>query len=156
MKSGQLKELKQRDKLDTWESGSRRSQHCPPTRRIRTPATEAGKCVVVPVAELSRFLAHRAALIACEAELREYKANSVAKAVDIVRDLVAMTTRLFGEDVKVYSSCDPEYPSDDAVVFAVETDMQFDQLMQAESAWARELRRIAPKQTAFRLYVNSR
>ena len=82
--------------------------------------------------------------------------NSVAKAVDIVRDLVAMTTRLFGEDVKVYSSCDPEYPSDDAVVFAVETDMQFDQLMQAESAWARELRRIAPKQTAFRLYVNSR
>ena len=74
-------------------------------------------------------------------------------AFDIITEIVRVTTRLFGEDVRVYESCDPEFPQDKWVVFAVEPTMEISELLRAEREWVRAMAQIAPECDMARLLI---
>jgi hypothetical protein len=74
-------------------------------------------------------------------------------AIEILSRLVRITTSLFGKEVKVVEDCDPEFPDDRYVVFAVDSDMEPADLLRAEQAWVREVRAIAPNWDSVRLSI---
>lgn len=82
---------------------------------------------------------------------REFERTRTESAVKILSGIVSLTTRLFGEDVKVYESFDPEYPEDTYTVFSVQSEQPVEELCQAEQEWVRSLATIAPACDSIRL-----
>lgn len=52
--------------------------------------------------------------------------------------------------------CDPEFPGDHYIVFAVDSDMDPANLLRAEQAWIREVQAIAPNWDSVRLSIRPR
>jgi hypothetical protein len=87
---------------------------------------------------------------------RQWLRQRTKSAFDIITDIVRVTTKLFGEDVRVYESCDPEFPAHKWVVFAVEPIMEISELLRAEREWVRAMAQIAPECDMARLLIRPR
>lgn len=63
------------------------------------------------------------------------------------------TKDIFGGEVAIYESCDPEFPADKYVVLAAQTRLRAEQIVEAETAWIEALQRIAPTVADIRLNI---
>jgi len=88
-----------------------------------------------------------------ERDLKRYKADASIVATDYLSRLIALTTRLFGEDVGISESFDPEFPSDKSIVFSVETRLAPQQIVRAEQEWIRGVSEIVSNWESIRLLI---
>ncbi|MCE9555314.1 MAG: hypothetical protein K8T91_18345 [Planctomycetes bacterium] len=79
--------------------------------------------------------------------------HTMEVATGILSALVAVTTRLFGPDVSIAESYDPEHPQDKYVQLSVKVKMAPTDIVRAEGEWAREIARIAPRWDRLRLLI---
>jgi len=84
----------------------------------------------------------------CESDRDQLRANASQIGIEIFREIVALTTQLFGERVFVYESRDPEFPEDITTVFEVETPLESQQILQSEREWNSTIQKLAPKDSA--------
>ncbi len=74
-------------------------------------------------------------------------------AINILHRIVEVTTSIFGDDVKISESFDPEFPEDKNIVLSVETDWPTDRVIQAEQEWAKAIGNISPTLETIRLSI---
>ncbi len=74
-------------------------------------------------------------------------------AFEALRKIIAATTEIFGEDVHVKESCDPEFPEEKYVVFSVSARGNAREIVAQEAEWVRRVRDVAPAWDAFRLSI---
>lgn len=74
-------------------------------------------------------------------------------AFETLRKIIAITTEIFGEDVQVKESCDPEFPEERYVVFSVITRGDPRETVAQESEWVRRVGEVACDWDAFRLSI---
>ena len=82
-----------------------------------------------------------------------YQHDSYRAATDILRNLVSVTTELFGGIVGIKESFDPEFREDTFVVLTVETDLAPDIAAARELDWIRKIEAIVPGWDGIRLSV---
>lgn len=86
-----------------------------------------------------------------ESQIAEQNEQAGKLATDIIDSIVDLTTNLFGEDVRIYASHDPEFPESRYTVLAVQSSRPLAELMQLELEWVRGVSRISPGFDTFRL-----
>ncbi len=74
-------------------------------------------------------------------------------AFETLRKIIAITTEIFGEDVHVKNSCDPEFTEERYVVFSVSTRRDPQGVVAQESEWVRRVGEVSPDWHAFRLSI---
>jgi hypothetical protein len=74
-------------------------------------------------------------------------------ATEIIRQLIAVSTRLFGGIVGIQEKTDPEFPGDKCLMFIVETTLDPKMAAARELDWIREVEAIAPGWEDIRLSV---
>jgi len=82
-----------------------------------------------------------------------YEPQVVEAATGILSALVALTTRLFGPDVSIAESYDPEHPQDKYVRLSVKVAMSPVEIVRVEREWTREVARIAPRWDKLKLLI---
>ena len=82
-----------------------------------------------------------------------YQVNTVDAATSMLSALVAVTTKLFGRDVTISESYDPEHPNDKFVELTVRVKMAPAEIVLAEGEWARQISIIAPRWDNLRLLI---
>jgi len=84
---------------------------------------------------------------------RRWQLQKSKAAYDVLSKLIGETTRLFGENVRIYESRDPEFPDDANIVFRVEAPLGSSEALRAEREWAKAVYKIAPKAGMFNLVI---
>ena len=79
--------------------------------------------------------------------------DAAAVAVEMLAKLISTTCELFGGEVSVYESCDPEFRDDKYTVLAVTTRLSPKDAVQAERQWVRRVEAIAPAWKELRLSI---
>ena len=114
-------------------------------------ATEASDDAVQAFLALAT---ERLRVISAESEKRRLERENQIRAIDILNQVVGLTTQLFGEGVRVYESWDPEFPDDRHTVFAVESTLDNSSLLAAEQEWISSISQIAPQCDRIRLLIS--
>jgi phosphate uptake regulator len=73
------------------------------------------------------------------------------RATEIIDSIVDLTTNLFGENVRIYASHDPDFPETRYTILAVESSRPVAELLELELEWARGVNKISPGFDSFRL-----
>jgi len=76
-----------------------------------------------------------------------------ANVLPALSKLMLATKDIFGGEVAIYESCDPEFPADKYIVFAAETRLRAEQIVEAETAWILALQRTIPTAGDIRLNI---
>lgn len=106
----------------------------------------------VAPAEFAQHIKEVLDAITAEWDRRQQEEKNQA-AYDMLAKLVSKTTELFGANIRTYESCDPEFPEDCYLVFAVKSDMEPSDVVRAQGEWRKALSTIAPGCNSFRLLV---
>jgi len=91
-----------------------------------------------------------------ELENQRLREQTADEAVRMIAEIVEITGELFGADVNVARSCDPEFPDNKSVVFSVQTSGTVRESCEAEREWIRRIEAIAPHWKLLRLAVRLR
>ena len=74
-------------------------------------------------------------------------------AFETLRKIIAVTSEIFGEQVQVKESCDPDFPEERYVVFSVIADGDPQATVAQEREWVRRVSDVAPDWDGFRLSI---
>ena len=74
-------------------------------------------------------------------------------AFETVQKIFDLTTEIFGDDVSVKSSHDPEYPSETYTVLSPQVSADNPTILRMESEWVERVARLAPNGHGFRLRI---
>jgi len=87
-------------------------------------------------------------------ETNRLKEESQAAAFETMRKIVGVTTAVFGTEVRIKESYDPEFPNERYVVLCAEVDAEGSDILRMESEWVKRVADISPNWHGFRLRVN--
>jgi len=88
-----------------------------------------------------------------ENEIRRLKEQTAAVAVEMLAKLIGATCELFGGNVSMYESFDPEFRDDKYTVLSVTTKLNPKDAAHAEREWVRRVEAIAPSWKDLRLSI---
>ena len=74
-------------------------------------------------------------------------------ALETLRKIISVTTEIFGDDVQVKETCEPEFPDERYVVFSVATRGNPREVVAQEAEWIRRVGALGTDWDAFRLAI---
>jgi hypothetical protein len=83
----------------------------------------------------------------------EVRAEAEQKAFDSYGKIIGITTDIFGEDVRIKESYDPEFPAEKYIVLVVEATGGNDVLLRMESEWIRRVAQVTLSWHGIRLSI---
>jgi hypothetical protein len=122
----------------------------PPTRESK--AAESGDIKPIPQLEFAKYVRELLDSVTVEWKHR-FEQQQNAAVYDILSQIIAKTTDIFGRKAMVSESFTPEFPEDKYIVFTIKSALAPSEVIAARAKWNAAIAESAPGCNSFRLLV---
>jgi hypothetical protein len=135
------------------ERDLRAMRECVPAYSLPRRMASGRETIVIQPSDMAQIIAKDREIANLERELKQYRENCTGQATDLILRVVGITTDIFGKDVRVSQSYDPEFAKDKFVVLTVETELSPAEIVEAEQRWIQQVFKVNPHWEQLRLLV---